>query len=134
MKYYDLIAQYERQLLARALEDSGGDQTAAARSLDIGRTTLHEKVKLLKPTSADAALGRREAITAGTAVDLQSFATTLDFFPDLLAVLEIKLSRLQPTLEVQSVKFEISRIRKHIEATTSEAKRLHGRLTQALGV
>jgi two-component system response regulator HydG len=39
------VDAYERGLIVAALEAARGNRSAAARSLDIGRATLHEKLR-----------------------------------------------------------------------------------------
>ena len=43
----DLLADYERQLIAEALAATGGNQRRAAAALGVLPTTLHEKLKRL---------------------------------------------------------------------------------------
>jgi transcriptional regulator with PAS, ATPase and Fis domain len=40
-----LLGDLERYAIVRALREAGGDQLAAARSLGIGKSTLHKKLK-----------------------------------------------------------------------------------------
>ncbi len=40
------VAEAEKQLMARALKESGGNRTVAAKKLGISRRTLHRKLHL----------------------------------------------------------------------------------------
>lgn len=50
----ELLEEYERELIVKALEESGGHQRRAARALGILPTTLNEKMRRLslRPASA----------------------------------------------------------------------------------
>jgi DNA-binding NtrC family response regulator len=39
------LREAERQLIARALSDAGGNRTVAARKIGISRRTLHRKLR-----------------------------------------------------------------------------------------
>jgi DNA-binding NtrC family response regulator len=43
----DLLDEYERELIVKALADSGGHQRRAARALGVLPTTLNEKMRRL---------------------------------------------------------------------------------------
>lgn len=43
----DLLDEYERDLIVKALEESGGHQRRAARALGVLPTTLNEKMRRL---------------------------------------------------------------------------------------
>ena len=43
----EATAEFERRLIARVLEDVGGNVTQAAERLGIGRTALHRKIRTL---------------------------------------------------------------------------------------
>jgi DNA-binding NtrC family response regulator len=43
----ELVEEYERELIVKALEESGGHQRRAARALGILPTTLNEKMRRL---------------------------------------------------------------------------------------
>jgi DNA-binding NtrC family response regulator len=44
----ELVEEYERALILKALEESGGHQRRAARALGVLPTTLNEKMRRLK--------------------------------------------------------------------------------------
>jgi two-component system response regulator HydG len=44
-KFSERVAAYERGLIVAALETATGNQSEAARLLDIGRTTLQDKMR-----------------------------------------------------------------------------------------
>jgi DNA-binding NtrC family response regulator len=50
----ELLEEYERELIVKALEDSGGHQRRAARALGILPTTLNEKMRRLRLRPAGA--------------------------------------------------------------------------------
>ncbi|MBA2503804.1 MAG: helix-turn-helix domain-containing protein [Pyrinomonadaceae bacterium] len=45
IKLYDEVRRFEVDLIERALDQTGGNQTRAARLLDINLTTLNSKIK-----------------------------------------------------------------------------------------
>ena len=45
VSFYDEVKRFEMQLIARALELTGGNQAQAARMLGLGTTTLNYKIK-----------------------------------------------------------------------------------------
>jgi transcriptional regulator with GAF, ATPase, and Fis domain len=51
-KYHDAIAEAKRQLIVKALQESGGNYTRAAKSLGLQPTYLHRLIRNLnlKPT------------------------------------------------------------------------------------
>jgi transcriptional regulator with GAF, ATPase, and Fis domain len=49
--FKDAISQYERQIIIRALQASGGVQKRAAELLQVKPTTLHEMMKRLNISS-----------------------------------------------------------------------------------
>jgi len=48
------LAQAERELIQQALEDAGGNVSAAARALGIERTRLHNRFRALGLSKGDA--------------------------------------------------------------------------------
>jgi DNA-binding NtrC family response regulator len=62
-----LVREYERGLIAAALEESGGNQRRAARALRVLPTTLNEKMKRLGLRAASP-LALTE-ITSGSAAE-----------------------------------------------------------------
>lgn len=52
----DLLDEYERDLIVKALEESGGHQRRAARALGVLPTTLNEKMRRLnlRPARPDS--------------------------------------------------------------------------------
>lgn len=65
------VAEFERQLIAAALAESGGSQTLAAGRLGVRKTTLHEKIKRLGLRRS--VLPRAEEGTAPVALDGPEF-------------------------------------------------------------
>ena len=56
------LAAYERRALERALDETRGDATAAARRLGIGRSTLYRKLQKHGLGGRQARVGRSEPI------------------------------------------------------------------------
>ena len=55
INFYDEVERFERELITRALELTGGHQVRAARLLGLKVTTLNSKVKRLQiPLTGDA--------------------------------------------------------------------------------
>jgi transcriptional regulator with GAF, ATPase, and Fis domain len=51
LSFKDAVSQYERQIIIRALQASGGVQKRAAEMLQVKPTTLHEMMKRLNISS-----------------------------------------------------------------------------------
>jgi two-component system nitrogen regulation response regulator NtrX len=54
VKQRTIRAQAERELIQQALEDAGGNVSAAARALGIERTRLHKRIRALVLSKGDA--------------------------------------------------------------------------------
>jgi DNA-binding NtrC family response regulator len=55
----ELVEEYERALILKALADSGGHQRRAARALGVLPTTLNEKMRRLQIRAARASSRRQ---------------------------------------------------------------------------
>jgi hypothetical protein len=134
LKYRDLVLDFERGLLAKALEDCAGNKKAAAASLEMPRSTFSHRVDLLQPRPADAARARTVEVDSATMAELRAFADAVGNLRYHMDVLQIKLGRLSPRHRPWPIKFEISRLRKHFETITKDAERLHGRFAATIGM
>lgn len=128
------MIEFEKELLARALANSGGNQKQAANALGMPRSSFLSRCHDVHLTEADAERVYRTDAAAALANEIEDFVAEVVALPFLFKRYEMKVylakAKDRPSVEL----YEFNRLRKTCETIASIATGLTDRLAATLGV